>query len=171
MREGAVSKSVFCPCSLAPQNPSLGTYENQDVSTLLGITATRERTCTAPLYLRVSARAPQGCMTEEHSKSLDLGDDGEWGRRASHHSALPTPPKPIKRAGMSEFGYKEYILLPTSCPKAGLADGHMFGVEEAAARRQLSACPVLRASILDFTLTLHSLKMIYLNALLIKQLS
>lgn len=94
------------------RTPHRGQTSNQDVSTLLGNTATREGTCIAPLCQQLPARAPQGCVAQEHCKSLELGDSGVWGRRGPRHAALPTPPKPVTTAGTSEFGYKEYILLP-----------------------------------------------------------
>lgn len=113
MRKDAVSKPVWCPGVLWHlRTPHWGQMSNQDVSTLLRNTATIEGTCTAPLCQQLPAQAPEGCITREHCKNLDLGDNGEWSRRAPCHAALPTPPKPITTARMNEFGYKEYILLP-----------------------------------------------------------
>lgn len=85
----------------------------------------------------------------------------------------PFPPhqSPSQQPERVSLVIKNTFYCHTSCPKAGLADGPVLHVEEAAARRQLNACPVLRVGILDFTVTLHSLKIIDLNALLIKQSS
>lgn len=44
-------------------------------------------------------------------------------------------------------------------------------MEEQAAQRQLSSHPIYRAGILDFTVSLHSLTIINVNARLIKQSS
>lgn len=85
---------------------------------------------------------------------------------------LPLRQIPSQQPGEASLVCKEYIFIashPVQKPVWQTAvSSH---VEDRAAHSQLSARPRLGAGVLDFTVSLHSLKIIDLNAHLIKQSS
>lgn len=110
--QALLSEKMLCPNQCCAhvhlRTPHREQMSNQGVSTLFTNTATREGTCIAPLCSRAPRDASHRSTAKTRSQGMMVSEAGE-------HLAmqpLPTPPKPITTARRSEFGYKEYALLP-----------------------------------------------------------
>lgn len=143
----------------------------QDVFTLLGNTAAGEGTCTLPCDsntqpLHPRDAAPRRGAVKPRTWGIVVCGAGEQ----PPMQRLPPCQSPPQQPGEVSLVCKGYIFIASHPVQKPIwqtaASSHM---EERAAQSQLSARPLLRASILDFTVSLHSLKIIDINARLIKQ--